>query len=964
MQLNKCSARFFHHPHQITGYLPPSFERNENILMHFRVSTVQCPKVIYVIQLLLFRVCNRTRNAEVPQKIRFEDGVMFPLVSFQSRIFRASSSNRPSTEFSIVLGFLLITFIALTSACSSLNAGTPSSATSRPAQPIAMSAHLPPATVGSEYRAVIAVSGGTAPYSFLIRTGKLPPGLNINRVTGSIYGLPMHAGTYAFVIAVLDSKHTAEGLQKFALTVSELSAAQNAVQVAIAPASLTLAAGGGHQFAAKVSNTSNHDVTWWASAGKITTTGYFTAPTVNASTRVQLVASSKADTSKRAYAYVDVTAAPASSTPLAMTSTPLPQATEGVPYTAGLRATGGNAPYRWKIAAGSLPSGFSFDATAGSINGTASQSGSFPLTIQAADTAGQTASQQFAIHVLPAANGNFDGPAELPRVYVKSSLADTPAPGASHNVATIASLQSTLNSANCGDTILLQAGATFQGTVVLPAKNCDDNHWIIVRTSADDSALPAEGSRLTPCYAGISSLPGRPALNCASTQNVLPKLFMPTKGNGPIIFASGANHYRLMGLEITRAAGTGLVYALASIVNGGTANNLILDRVWMHGTAQDETNRGFWLQGSTYVSVVDSSLTDFHCVSKTGDCTDSQTIAGGLGSGLMGPYKISGNFLEASGENILFGGGPATATPADIEISRNHFFKPLTWLRGQPGFVGGRDGNPFLVKNLLELKNAKRVLVESNIMEGSWGGFSQAGFGILITPKNQATSDGSNVCPICQVTDVTIRNTTISHVGAGLQIANAMAGTGAPLDGQRYSIHDIVVDDIDGAKFDGPSELAQVSTSAGAPTLQNVTINHVTAFPSSHLFIVGAFTTPMKNFVFTNNIVNAGTYPVWSTGGGLTNCAASDSPLTTLNACFNPYTFTGNAIISSTTSAVWPSPNLLQASLSPVQFVNYNGGNSGDYHLLSTSPYKGKASDGKDPGADIDAVAAAIAGVR
>ena len=72
MQLNKCSARFFHHPHQVTGYPPPTrFDRNENILMYFRVSTVHCPKVIYVIQLLLFTVCNRTRNAEVPQKNPF-----------------------------------------------------------------------------------------------------------------------------------------------------------------------------------------------------------------------------------------------------------------------------------------------------------------------------------------------------------------------------------------------------------------------------------------------------------------------------------------------------------------------------------------------------------------------------------------------------------------------------------------------------------------------------------------------------------------------------------------------------------------------------------------------------------------------------------------------------------------------------------------------------------------------------
>ena len=90
----------------------------------------------------------------------------------------------------------------------------------------------------------------------------------------------------------------------------------------------------------------------------------------------------------------------------------------------------------------------------------------------------------------------------------------------------------------------------------------------------------------------------------------------------------------------------------------------------MHGTAQDETARGVDLGGSTYLSVVDSFFTDFHCVSRTGACIDSQTINGGLGSDPMGPYKIVDNFLEASGENILFGGGTASTTPADIQISQ------------------------------------------------------------------------------------------------------------------------------------------------------------------------------------------------------------------------------------------------------------------------------------------------------
>ena len=60
----------------------------------------------------------------------------------------------------------------------------------------------------------------------------------------------------------------------------------------------------------------------------------------------------------------------------------------------------------------------------------------------------------------------------------------------------------------------------------------------------------------------------------------------------------------------------------------------------------------------------------------------------------------------------------------------------------------------------------------------------------------------------------------------------------------------------------------------------------------------------------------------------------------------------------------WPSPNLFPASSSTVEFVNYNGGNGGNYQLQSGSPYKGKGTDGKDLGADIAAINAAIAGAR
>jgi hypothetical protein len=43
--------------------------------------------------------------------------------------------------------------------------------------------------------------------------------------------------------------------------------------------------------------------------------------------------------------------------------------------------------------------------------------------------------------------------------------------------------------------------------------------------------------------------------------------------------------------------------------------------------------------------------------------------------------------------------------------------------------------------------------------------------------------------------------------------------------------------------------------------------------------------------------------------------------------------------------------------------TNFSNGNGGNYRLLSGSPYANAGSDGKDLGADISAIQAAIAGV-
>jgi hypothetical protein len=568
-----------------------------------------------------------------------------------------------------------------------------------------------------------------------------------------------------------------------------------------------------------------------------------------------------------------------------------------------------------------------------------------------------------------AVSGEHDGPAELPRLHVASLLRDTPAPGKVIAVRAGEDPSQAVARASCGDTIQLQAGATF-GRLLLPEKKCDDSHWIIIRSSAPDSKLPPEGTRLTPCYAGVSSLPGRPALRCASTENVLAKIEFDTTGNaGPITIATGANHYRFIGLEVARASSPGITYNLIG-PDKGPADHLIFDRMWIHGTAQNETVRGIMLSHLRYVAIVDSYLSDFHCVAKTGACVDSQAVAGGLGDDPMGPFKIENNYLEASGESIMMGGGEATNTPADIEIRRNHLFKPMIWMRGQPGFVGGLDGSPFIVKNLFELKNAQRVLFEDNVLENTWGGFTQSGFAILLGPKNQAIGPRS-VCPGCQVTDITIRYVTISHVASGLQIGNGLSDNGgAAKDGGRYSIHDIVVDNIEPDLLNGFGAFAMISMAAGdsvAPRLHDVSIDHTTAFPPRTLFIFGGPRTDprMTGLSITNSIFTAGTKTLASTGGGpQRNCAAAPNrgAESVLHDCFSSYSFRDNVIVDG--GGGWPKDNTTPKNIADIGFSSYKDGNGGDYRLSARSKFKHAAADHKDLGADLDAIERATMGVR
>jgi hypothetical protein len=551
----------------------------------------------------------------------------------------------------------------------------------------------------------------------------------------------------------------------------------------------------------------------------------------------------------------------------------------------------------------------------------------------------------------PAFGATKDGPASLPTRCVNTALASTPSHGKEIRVSESNRVDEALQSAACGDVIVLEAGRTF-APFRLPAKKCDADHWITIRSGAADSDLPPEGVRVTPCYGAQVSLPGRPPYACPTPKNVLARIELKA-GAGAITFSNGSNHYRLVGLEVTRTAGTGTAYGLIRFEDG--VDHVVIDRSWIHGTPQDETVRGVYLGGSSYVGIVDSYFSDFHCIAATGACTDAQAISGGNSTASMGAYKIVNNYLEGAAENILLGGAAGSQVPADIEIRRNYMFKPLTWQPGRPDFIG----HNFIVKNLFELKNGERVLVEGNLMENSWGGYSQVGYGILLTPRGAWAA----------VQDVTIRHNLIRHIGSGMQLAASTLGEDDSLAAQRWSIHDDLLEDLDANAYNGGGIVFQISSGfrKNLP-LNNVSVNHVTVATwgmVKSLMIIGvAPENPRLPFAinFSDNIVPAGTYSVWSTGIG--TCPKSGNPSTTFKNCWSSSQVTNNVIIDYPAGQeVWPRGNFLVKDVGAVGFEHYDR-EGGDYHLSAASHYKRNASDGKEVGANVDAIHAAIEGVR
>ncbi len=531
------------------------------------------------------------------------------------------------------------------------------------------------------------------------------------------------------------------------------------------------------------------------------------------------------------------------------------------------------------------------------------------MKTEAVSTLTEAEIENMAKRVAPAL-GIAGAEPELPRVYLNTTYVP-PTGGRTIAVATGGDFQAAINQAQPGDIITLQAGATYTGNFKLPAKT--GSGWIVIRSSAPDSSLPAPGTRITPAFA-----------------SVLPKLV--TTNSEPALEAlDGAHHYRLIGLEATLATGTQTTYNLIGLgdVQSSLAqmpHNLILDRVYLHGNPTATLRRAVRLNSAS-TAIIDSYISDCHEVG-----ADSQAIGSWNGAG---PFKIVNNYLEGAGENIIFGGGDPQVpnlVPSDIEFRRNHCFKPLSWRIGDPSYAG----RPWTVKNLLELKNAQRVLIDGNTFEQNWT-MAQVGYAILFTVRNQ---DGA--APWSVVQDVTFTNNIVRKVGGGFNM-HGTDNNQRSMVSRRIRIANNLLLEVDELRWAGPGIAFHLF---GGP--HDVTIEHNTVFQTSS--IIATSDIPTEGLVFRNNLLPHNEYGVKGDSRGTGN--------ETINTYFPSSLFKKNVMVGGS-SALYPSDNLFPPSFDQVGFLDRASGN---YRLAPASPYKNAGTDGRDIGCDIDVLNAALSG--
>lgn len=227
-----------------------------------------------------------------------------------------------------------------------------------------------------------------------------------------------------------------------------------------------------------------------------------------------------------------------------------------------------------------------------------------------------------------------------------------------------------------------------------------------------------------------------------------------TVANGP-----GAGYVKLFGIAVRACPPTGncdlvMVGTDTETDVANMASFVSLRQLLVLGDPVFGSRRGVRIEGR-HITLTQSWCQDIFIAGQ-----DTQCVASNRGGRFV---DVGFNYLAAASENIMLGGAPipnADLVPQDWNIHDVILHKPLRWFTEWNGGVSPSIRRQ--VKNLFELKHAKRVTAERILMVNNWPE-SQSGIAILLNYSTNGT------CPACGgLEDVTLRDVVVLNSPGGI----------------------------------------------------------------------------------------------------------------------------------------------------------------------------------------------------
>lgn len=256
-------------------------------------------------------------------------------------------------------------------------------------------------TVGTAYSSSATASGGSAPYTYAVTTGALPPWAALNLSTGAITGTPNSTTTATFTITATDASGCT-GSRAYTLTpacpaVTLPAITSNTVGTAY---STSVAASGGS--APYTYSVSAGTLPAWASLN--TATGAITGTSNSTTTANFTITATDANSCTGTRAYTLTPACPAITMSPAAGSA-FAQGLVGSAYSQAMSSSGSTGTLVWSVATGTLPTGLAINSSTGAITGTPTApttgTSGASISIKAQDQYACSKTQSYTVKVCP-----------------------------------------------------------------------------------------------------------------------------------------------------------------------------------------------------------------------------------------------------------------------------------------------------------------------------------------------------------------------------------------------------------------------------------------------------------------------------------------------------------------------------------------------------------------------------------